>query len=47
MAKVAVKYDTSFRKINEFTIDELSIRYQTAQSEHFSDGGVFDRSYTR
>jgi sulfate/thiosulfate-binding protein len=47
LAEIAAKYDAQFPKLNLFTIDELFGGWQKAQSEHFSDGGVFDQIYTQ
>jgi len=40
---VAVKYATSFPKINLFTIEEVFGGWQKAQKTHFSEGGIFDQ----
>ncbi len=45
--EVAVKYAAQFPKISLFTVEELFGGWQKAQSEHFSDGGVFDQIYTQ
>jgi sulfate/thiosulfate-binding protein len=45
--EVAAKYAAQFPKITLFTVDELFGGWQKAQSEHFSDGGVFDQIYTQ
>jgi len=42
---VARKYDKQFAKVSLFTIDEVFGGWTKAQSEHFSDGGVFDSIY--
>jgi sulfate/thiosulfate transport system substrate-binding protein len=47
LPEIAAKYDAQFPKVNLFTIDELFGGWQKAQSEHFSDGGVFDQIYTQ
>jgi len=47
LPEIAAKYDAQFPKLNLFTIDELFGGWQKAQSEHFSDGGVFDQIYTQ
>src|SRR6202790_4998906 len=44
-AETAKKYDSSFAKVDLFTIDELFGGWTKAQSEHFADGGVFDTIY--
>jgi sulfate transport system substrate-binding protein len=46
-AQVAAKYADRFTRVSLFTIDELFGGWARAQEEHFSDGGVFDRIYTR
>jgi sulfate/thiosulfate transport system substrate-binding protein len=46
-AKVAAKYAGQFTKLKLFTIDEVFGGWAKAQQEHFNDGGVFDRIYTR
>ncbi len=45
--KVAAKYAKSFPKLNLITIDGAFGGWSKAQKEHFADGGVFDRIYTR
>ncbi len=45
--KVAAKYAKSFPKLNLITIDDTFGGWTKAQKEHFADGGVFDRIYTR
>jgi sulfate/thiosulfate-binding protein len=42
---VGEKYAASFAKVNLFTIDEVFGGWTKAQSEHFSDGGIFDKIY--
>jgi sulfate transport system substrate-binding protein len=42
---VGEKYSASFAKVNLFTIDEVFGGWTKAQSEHFSDGGIFDKIY--
>jgi sulfate transport system substrate-binding protein len=44
-AEVAKKYETSFAKVELFTIDEAFGGWTKAQKEHFADGGVFDQIY--
>ncbi|MDQ8727057.1 sulfate ABC transporter substrate-binding protein [Bradyrhizobium sp. LHD-71] len=44
-AAVAQKYETSFAKVNLFTIDELFGGWAKAQKDHFAEGGVFDQIY--
>ena len=44
-AAVGEKYAASFAKVNLFTIDEVFGGWTKAQSEHFSDGGIFDKIY--
>jgi sulfate transport system substrate-binding protein len=45
--KVAAKYAKNFPKLNLITIDSVFGGWSKAQKEHFADGGVFDRIYTR
>ncbi|BBE51650.1 Sulfate-binding protein [Ferriphaselus amnicola] len=45
--KVAAKYAKNFPKLNLITIDGAFGGWTKAQKEHFADGGVFDRIYTR
>ena len=45
--KVAAKYAKNFPKLNLITIDGAFGGWTKAQKEHFADGGVFDRFYTR
>ncbi|WP_445492461.1 sulfate ABC transporter substrate-binding protein [Rhodopseudomonas sp. RCAM05734] len=42
---VGEKYAASFAKVNLFTIDDVFGGWTKAQSEHFSDGGIFDKIY--
>jgi sulfate/thiosulfate-binding protein len=44
-AEIAKKYDSSFAKVDLFTIDEVFGGWTKAQAEHFADGGVFDAIY--
>ncbi|RVU49890.1 sulfate ABC transporter substrate-binding protein [Rubrivivax rivuli] len=47
-AKVAAKYANVLNlKVNLFTIDEVFGGWTKAQTEHFNDGGSFDRIYTK
>jgi sulfate/thiosulfate transport system substrate-binding protein len=46
-AKVAAAYAGTFTKVNLFTIDEQFGGWSKAQSQHFNDGGVFDRIFAR
>ena len=45
--QVAAKYAGQFSKVNLFSIDEVFGGWRRAQPEHFNDGGVFDRIFTR
>lgn len=45
--EIAAKYDKQFPKLNLFTIDDVFGGWKKAQSEHFSDGGIFDQIYTK
>jgi sulfate/thiosulfate-binding protein len=44
-AAVGEKYAASFAKVSLFTIDDVFGGWTKAQTEHFSDGGVFDAIY--
>uniref|UniRef100_Q07QR8 Sulfate ABC transporter, periplasmic sulfate-binding protein n=1 Tax=Rhodopseudomonas palustris (strain BisA53) TaxID=316055 RepID=Q07QR8_RHOP5 len=44
-AEIAKKYETAFAKVDLFTIDEVFGGWTKAQTEHFTDGGVFDKIY--
>jgi sulfate/thiosulfate transport system substrate-binding protein len=43
--EIARKYESSFAKVNLFTIDDVFGGWTKAQSENFADGGVFDSIY--
>ena len=45
--KVAKKYAKQFPKLKLITIDKIFGGWTKAQKEHFADGGVFDRIYTK
>jgi sulfate/thiosulfate transport system substrate-binding protein len=45
--KVAEKYAKSFPKVNLFKIDDVFGGWAKAQKTHFSDGGTFDKVYTK
>lgn len=45
--KVAAKHAKDFPKLNLFTIDTVFGGWQKAQKEHFADGGIFDKIYTK
>jgi sulfate transport system substrate-binding protein len=45
LAEVAQKYGSQFPNLPLFTVDELFGGWQTAQTTHFADGGVFDQIY--
>ncbi len=45
--QVAAKYAAQFPKVSLFTVDDVFGGWAKAQQEHFSDGGVFDRIYSR
>jgi sulfate/thiosulfate transport system substrate-binding protein len=45
--KVAEKYAKFFPKINLFKIDDVFGGWAKAQKRHFSDGGTFDKVYTK
>jgi len=44
-AEIAKKYEASFAKVDLFTIDDVFGGWTKAQTEHFTDGGVFDKIY--
>jgi len=46
-SKVADKYKDQFVKVDLFTIDEVFGGWQKAQKEHFADGALFDKIYTK
>ena len=46
-AAAAAKYAKQFPKVNLFTIDEVFGGWAKAQKTHFSDGGTFDKVYTK
>jgi sulfate/thiosulfate-binding protein len=43
--EAAKKFESSFAKVDLFTIDDVFGGWTKAQSEHFADGGVFDKIY--
>jgi sulfate transport system substrate-binding protein len=43
--EIAREYETSFAKVELFTIDDVFGGWTKAQKEHFSEGGVFDQIY--
>jgi sulfate transport system substrate-binding protein len=45
--QVAARYAAQFPQLSLFTVDEVFGGWARAQEEHFSDGGIFDRIYTR
>jgi sulfate/thiosulfate transport system substrate-binding protein len=45
--KAQAKYAKQFPKLNLFTIEQAFGGWAKADSEHFADGGSFDRIYTR
>ncbi len=46
--QVAAKFASTFtNRVNLFTIDEVFGGWGKAQPQHFTDGGVFDRIFTR
>ena len=44
-SEIAREYETSFAKVELFTIDEVFGGWTKAQKEHFAEGGVFDQIY--
>jgi sulfate transport system substrate-binding protein len=45
--QVLEKYAAQFPKLSLFTIDEVFGGWAKAQSDHFNDGGTFDRIYSK
>src|SRR6201747_487498 len=43
--EIAKEYETSFAKVELFTIDEVFGGWTKAQKEHFGEGGIFDQIY--
>src|SRR6201995_664067 len=43
--EVAKEYESSFAKLELFTIDDVFGGWAKAQKEHFSEGGIFDQIY--
>src|SRR6202012_32142 len=43
--EVAKEYESSFAKLELFTIDDVFGGWAKAQREHFSEGGIFDQIY--
>ncbi|MFA5825940.1 MAG: sulfate ABC transporter substrate-binding protein [Gallionellaceae bacterium] len=46
-AKVAKKYAKQFKKLDLITIDKVFGGWTKTQKEHFADGGVFDKIYSK
>ncbi len=46
-AKVAKKYAKQFKKLELITIDKVFGGWTKTQQDHFADGGVFDKIYTK
>lgn len=46
-AKVAKKYAKQFKKLDLITIDKVFGGWAKTQKEHFADGGVFDKIYSK
>ncbi|MFC0239301.1 sulfate ABC transporter substrate-binding protein [Rhodopseudomonas telluris] len=44
-SEIAKKHEGSFAKVALFTIDDVFGGWTKAQTEHFADGGVFDKIY--
>src|SRR6266700_2642410 len=44
--EIAKEYETSFAKVELFTIDEVFGGWTKAQKDHFNEGGVFDQIYS-
>ncbi|PPQ45040.1 sulfate ABC transporter substrate-binding protein [Rhodopseudomonas palustris] len=43
--EIAKKHEGAFAKVDLFTIDDVFGGWTKAQTEHFADGGVFDKIY--
>jgi sulfate/thiosulfate-binding protein len=43
--EIAKEYETSFAKVELFTIDDVFGGWTKAQKEHFNEGGIFDQIY--
>ena len=43
--EIAKEYETSFAKVELFTIDDVFGGWTRAQKEHFGEGGIFDQIY--
>jgi sulfate transport system substrate-binding protein len=46
-AKVAKKYAKQFKKLELITIDKVFGGWTKTQKDHFADGGLFDKIYTK
>jgi len=44
-SEIAKEYETSFAKIELFTVDEAFGGWTKAQKDHFAEGGIFDQIY--
>ncbi len=43
--EIAKEYETSFAKVDLFTIDDVFGGWTKAQKQHFGEGGIFDQIY--
>jgi sulfate/thiosulfate transport system substrate-binding protein len=43
--EIAQDYESSFAKVDLFTIDEVFGGWAKAQQDHFAEGGIFDQIY--
>jgi sulfate/thiosulfate transport system substrate-binding protein len=43
--EIAKEYETSFAKVELFTIDDVFGGWTKAQKDHFNEGGIFDQIY--
>src|SRR5881227_2108707 len=43
--EIAKEYETSFAKVELFTVDEMFGGWSKAQQQHFGEGGIFDQIY--
>ena len=45
LENVAKRYESSFPKLDLFTVDEVFGGWQKAHAKHFADGAIFDQIY--
>jgi sulfate transport system substrate-binding protein len=44
-AEVSARYAAQFPELRLFTVDEVFGGWESAQKEHFADGGIYDRAF--